>query len=609
MKRLFILISLFLVLFSISVLAERYIEYEFREAIIDVNGNFIETDNEVEDVNVLGFVCANKDCSNVKGTLFNGEILNSGEESEMTLVFPTQLQSKQGYGVYKYKDVDSDGVSYIPWESNPTWHGTKGSDPQGPFVDYLTRVEGCSAPIDQFVVVNDAEAHIPLVIGVDASLDATLHAALDEAGPLDYIPEILREHYSVRTLVSLTIRNADTFEIVHEDSIEVLMPAGESRRIEFTWTPEEDGRYEATAVTDVIDGKCISSISQEVSKEFNVLEEYPRGICYTLLNNMDLSEEFPEEGDTEEVSVWKISNHADNETTVTLTPIGTDLTFTVYDPEGNVVSEKSKHIEANNNPFDSKKVEFSWNIPIDIVSGLYKLAITGIGTNSICDNLDNLADTISTTVLVRGTAEPDNEAPVITSTPVTLALEGLQYEYDVEAVDPNGDSLTFNLLQGPKGMSIDSNSGLIQWVPKNSDLGQHNIVVAVSDGFLQDTQSYALNVADEDSDVGEKVRPHKFSISNLILSDYSVKTGDNLIIYVGLSNRGRRNEDSIRVWAVSDYGEISLPTVVNLGSVEKNWVFLDLDVPHDLKRGEYVVEVIAENDEFRDVRFDSFSVT
>jgi len=613
MKRLLILMSLFLVLFSFSVLAERYVEYEFREAYFDPNGNFIETTKAVDNVSIIGFVCANgDDCSDVLGPFFNGDILNSGPNSnEITLVYPTQPQfaGNNGYGVYKYKDEEN-GISYIPWESNPTWHGTDSSDPQGPYINYLTRVQGCSAPIEQFTVINDAQAHIPLVIGVDASLDAVTYAALNEAGPLDYVPDSLLEHYSVRTLVSLTIQK-ENGEIVFEESREFLIPFGDDEvEVEFTWTPEDDGRYEATAVTDVIDGKCISSISQQVAKEFNVLEEFPRGMCYTLLNNMDLSKEFPREGEREVVTVEKISNHADNETTVTLTPIATDFEFTVIrEEDGVVVHQEDRLVGRNSNPFNTKKVGFNWRIPTDIVSGLYTLAITGIGSSSMCNNVENLVETISTTVFVRGDELPDNQAPIITSDPREIAVEGLGYMYDVEAIDPDGDSLTFSLLIGPAGMTIKGDTGLVEWVPKKSDIGQHNVVVSVSDGFLEDSQSYILVVADEDSDAGERLRPHEFSISNMILSDYMVNAGDHLELYVGITNRGRRSE-RVRVEAVIlEIGEFfSPPRIINLGKVEKNWLVLDLDIPDDLQKGHYIVRVRAANSKFGDDRFDSFEV-
>ncbi|MGD9171086.1 MAG: Ig domain-containing protein, partial [Candidatus Thiodiazotropha sp.] len=63
-------------------------------------------------------------------------------------------------------------------------------------------------------------------------------------------------------------------------------------------------------------------------------------------------------------------------------------------------------------------------------------------------------------------ASPANQAPQITSEPVTGGTENQAYQYDVDATDPNtGDSLSYSLTTAPAGMAIDSATGLITWVP------------------------------------------------------------------------------------------------------------------------------------------------
>jgi hypothetical protein len=56
-----------------------------------------------------------------------------------------------------------------------------------------------------------------------------------------------------------------------------------------------------------------------------------------------------------------------------------------------------------------------------------------------------------------------NRPPVIVSEPVTTISAGRQYIYDVDAVDPDNDELTYSLHQGPEDMSIDPATGLIEW--------------------------------------------------------------------------------------------------------------------------------------------------
>lgn len=86
-----------------------------------------------------------------------------------------------------------------------------------------------------------------------------------------------------------------------------------------------------------------------------------------------------------------------------------------------------------------------------------------------------------------------NAAPFITSTPLTTVTERTTYQYDVKAVDPDGDTLIFSLITKPSGMSITS-TGIITWVPTNSQLGSHGVSVNVSDSNLTATQNFTITV-------------------------------------------------------------------------------------------------------------------
>ena len=87
-----------------------------------------------------------------------------------------------------------------------------------------------------------------------------------------------------------------------------------------------------------------------------------------------------------------------------------------------------------------------------------------------------------------------NNSPVIESDPITTAKEGAAYTYDVEATDPNGDTLEFSLLVHPTGMTIDSTTGVITWTPTESQIGEIEVVVEVSDGSKSDTQPFTITV-------------------------------------------------------------------------------------------------------------------
>jgi len=92
---------------------------------------------------------------------------------------------------------------------------------------------------------------------------------------------------------------------------------------------------------------------------------------------------------------------------------------------------------------------------------------------------------------------PDNTAPVISSSAVLTAIEGLAYSYDVNASDADsGDTLSYTLLTAPSGMMINTSTGLISWMPSSSHVGTQDVSVSVSDnGSPAFTANQAFSIA------------------------------------------------------------------------------------------------------------------
>jgi len=109
---------------------------------------------------------------------------------------------------------------------------------------------------------------------------------------------------------------------------------------------------------------------------------------------------------------------------------------------------------------------------------------------------DSEDKTDSATVKVAvGTA---NDAPKITSKPVTTAMVDVAYTYEVKAVDPDkGDVVTYSLTANPAGMTINPVTGLIQWTPTDSQKTSHEVGIMVADSNsvpASDTQQFSINV-------------------------------------------------------------------------------------------------------------------
>lgn len=95
--------------------------------------------------------------------------------------------------------------------------------------------------------------------------------------------------------------------------------------------------------------------------------------------------------------------------------------------------------------------------------------------------------------------EPENHAPVISAIPNQAINERTEYSFDVQAIDPDEDKLTYSLTEAPNWIDIDENTGEITGTAPSVDENTPFIVeVKVSDGELSDYDTYILTVKNID---------------------------------------------------------------------------------------------------------------
>jgi YD repeat-containing protein len=118
-----------------------------------------------------------------------------------------------------------------------------------------------------------------------------------------------------------------------------------------------------------------------------------------------------------------------------------------------------------------------------------------------------------------------NQPPQITSTPLTTATEGSAYFYQVQAFDPNGDILTYSLDVYPTGMTITSDTGLIQWTPCGAQAGDNAVTVRAQDpDGLSATQSFTIAV---------EALPEAVTVPNVV--GLTQADAENAILTAGLT--------------------------------------------------------------------------
>jgi IgGFc binding protein/Ca-dependent carbohydrate-binding module xylan-binding/Bacterial Ig-like domain (group 1)/Putative Ig domain/PKD domain len=124
--------------------------------------------------------------------------------------------------------------------------------------------------------------------------------------------------------------------------------------------------------------------------------------------------------------------------------------------------------------------QFPSGMTIDSATGLvqYPSPVAGIYPVTILANDGRSGVATQEFTLFVGTAA-NRTAPLITSVPPVVAVVNMTYIYTISATDTSSQSLQFQLLQAPTGMTI-SPSGRITWQPQAAQVGLQNVQLQVT---------------------------------------------------------------------------------------------------------------------------------
>ena len=128
---------------------------------------------------------------------------------------------------------------------------------------------------------------------------------------------------------------------------------------------------------------------------------------------------------------------------------------------------------------------------IDGGSGLINWTPTATGLYSVTVTANNSVGSNSQFFTIIVNATTTEEAPQISSTPLTSANVNQLYTYDVDASGrPNPQ---FTLTAAPVGMAINGTTGAISWTPTTS--GNVNVTVRAANNAGNDSQSFTIVVS------------------------------------------------------------------------------------------------------------------
>ena len=171
----------------------------------------------------------------------------------------------------------------------------------------------------------------------------------------------------------------------------------------------------------------------------------------------------------------------------------------------------------------------------------------------------------TSTATVNITVNPVNDAPAINSKPVTTGRAWGAYSYDVKAKDPDvGDILAFSLEVEPNGMTIDPNTGSIEWTPTSSQAGDHEVRVKVTDNGQSpssDTQSFKITVASLESPLTSELKVGDFYLKNI----KNTSSQKDLIIFQESDNQQYKIDAGSYV--SFDFSDASIPAGAKIASI------------------------------------------
>jgi len=86
-----------------------------------------------------------------------------------------------------------------------------------------------------------------------------------------------------------------------------------------------------------------------------------------------------------------------------------------------------------------------------------------------------------------------NHPPIFNSTPVTHAVKGLPYSYNSSARDADGDPIAYRLFAHPYGMTVNSTTGRVEWLP--DEAGCFTVLLKAVDPYLGEScQTFTVHV-------------------------------------------------------------------------------------------------------------------
>ena len=508
------------------------------------------------------YQCSDSSCSSISNgrSIYSGGLINS---------FSLTGTGNDYYSEYNYKACYKPEIFIIH-----VWDPLSGTSNQ-----YMTfdKVPNCEAKINS-ATVSTNNIKLGQTIKITANLDSAFeyHTAVPTT---TVIPNEIKDNYSSSSRLIIKANGTKIGEV----NDKVLLSS--NKNFEFDWVPTQPGDYDITIESEVTDCACSSNVTRTVN------------IGKVIVNTTQCSDGLDNDGD-------KLIDLADT----TDCPTAQDDTENIFDP-GNTLC--SNGLDDDSDGYIDL-ADPDCNLLQDDTETNWDPGNTQC-SNGIDDDSDGYVDTADLGCInQQDNNEYNNLNPVIVSNPTTTAYPDFDYEYDVNAIDPNNDPITYWLIQGPSGMTINTQSGLIQWEPTKKQEGKYYIIIEARDdkqGSIQ--QGYYL-IVDYPS---VEIYPRRKTFIEKIRMNRAVyefvKPGEDLFIDTSFENMGVYDVKKATIRATVPELGISRKIGPFTGPEVKKGLLkqVPLIIPEDAQKGVYTLRLTITTDkQLKRVRHRDFRV-
>jgi hypothetical protein len=174
-------------------------------------------------------------------------------------------------------------------------------------------------------------------------------------------------------------------------------------------------------------------------------------------------------------------------------------------------------------------------------------------------------------------------APKIVTSPVITGTVGQKYTYQVSASGNPGP--TFSLTKSPTGMTVDANSGIIEWTPTAS--GSYPVTVKAENRVAADSQSFSVAISSASSAPQWASNPKSAAVADRLYTDtlvafgtptpsYQLTSGPSGLVIEALTGkvtwtptRDQKGPNSVQVRAMNSSGFADKTYAINVQAVPR----------------------------------------